>query len=396
MAILAECPYCHRKQSAKNRLCSCGQDLVKLKRSKRVKYWITYRLRGDKQRKEFVSHSIEEARAAEGKRRGQKKEGRIFEMLPGTKMTFGELIEWYLNLGSVTKLASYPRVKACLSNFGKIFGARMVNTLQPIELEDYQDQREEHGASPATIDMELSIAKTMITKAFDNDKVDGRAIKAFRRIKRRLKKGSNARERILEFDEYLKLLEVAPPHLKALLVAAFNTGMRRGELMNLQWSHINQDKRFICLPADVTKEEKAKKIPINRHVKEVLDALPRHLHHDFVFTYNGLPIVQNFRKSLKSACKDAGINFGRDESDGFVFHDIRSTVKTNMLRAGLDKAMRDVILGHSLKGMDAYYLKPTDEDLTEAMDRYTAWLDEQLAIAYENVAQNVAQVPEKS
>jgi hypothetical protein len=50
-----------------------------------------------------------------------------------------------------------------------------------------------------------------------------------------------------------------------------------------------------------------------------------------------------------------------------------------MLRAGLDKAMRDVILGHSLIGMDAYYLKPTDEDLREAMDRYTAWLDKELA-----------------
>ena len=50
-----------------------------------------------------------------------------------------------------------------------------------------------------------------------------------------------------------------------------------------------------------------------------------------------------------------------------------------MLRAGLDKAMRDVILGHSLKGMDAYYLKPTDQDLTEAMVRYTVWLDEEIA-----------------
>jgi hypothetical protein len=50
-----------------------------------------------------------------------------------------------------------------------------------------------------------------------------------------------------------------------------------------------------------------------------------------------------------------------------------------MLRAGLDKAMRDVILGHSLKCMDAYYLKPTEKDLTEAMDRYTVWLDEEIA-----------------
>jgi hypothetical protein len=29
-----------------------------------------------------------------------------------------------------------------------------------------------------------------------------------------------------------------------------------------------------------------------------------------------------------------------------------------MLRAGVDKALRHTILGHSLKGMDMYYLKP--------------------------------------
>jgi len=85
-------------------------------------------------------------------------------------------------------------------------------------------------------------------------------------------------------------------------------------------------------------------------VKDFLSALPRHLQHDFVFTYDGHPIAQNFRKSLRTACKGAGITFGRDKSGGFVFHDMRSTVKTNMLRAGLDKAMRDVILRPQLEG----------------------------------------------
>ena len=37
MAILAECPFCYRKQSVKNRLCSCGEDLIHLKRSKKMK-----------------------------------------------------------------------------------------------------------------------------------------------------------------------------------------------------------------------------------------------------------------------------------------------------------------------------------------------------------------------
>ena len=106
MAILAECPRCHKKQAGKNKLCSCGEDLVKAKRSQRVRYWITYRLRGGKQRKEAVGFSIEEARDADGKRRGQKRENRIFEMLPEAKMTFKELTDWYVELPAVKKLVS--------------------------------------------------------------------------------------------------------------------------------------------------------------------------------------------------------------------------------------------------------------------------------------------------
>ena len=54
MAILAECPICHSKQSNRNKMCSCGEDLDKGKRSKRVKYWISYRMPDGKQRRESV------------------------------------------------------------------------------------------------------------------------------------------------------------------------------------------------------------------------------------------------------------------------------------------------------------------------------------------------------
>jgi hypothetical protein len=49
--------------------CVCGQDLDKAKGSKKVRYWIQYRLPDGKQHKECVSFSIEEARDVEGKRR---------------------------------------------------------------------------------------------------------------------------------------------------------------------------------------------------------------------------------------------------------------------------------------------------------------------------------------
>jgi integrase len=97
------------------------------------------------------------------------------------------------------------------------------------------------GRAAATIDMEISIAKTMVTKAFDNDLVDGRTVKAFRRVKRKLRRGNNARRRTLTPDEYLRLLDVAAPHLKPIITTAFNTGMRAGELRALRWSHIDRE-----------------------------------------------------------------------------------------------------------------------------------------------------------
>ena len=44
MSILSECPTCRRKQSIKNKKCVCGNDMDKSKRSKKIRYWINFRL----------------------------------------------------------------------------------------------------------------------------------------------------------------------------------------------------------------------------------------------------------------------------------------------------------------------------------------------------------------
>lgn len=388
MSILAECPVCRKKQSVRNKVCKCGEDLDKAKRSERVRYWIDFYIPGGKQRREPVGYSIEEAKAAIGKRRGQKKEGRIFDMLPESKTTFSELTKWYLELKVVKSLSSYKRVKIALGQFNKVFGDQVAGSIKPVDLEDYQAKREEAGKSPATIDMELSIARTMVNKAFDNDKIGGRTVKAFRRVDRKLKRGNNARDRIVEFSEYLKLIEGAPLQLQAVLTIAFYTGMRKGEIVNLKWSDIDRKKKMIHLTADATKEAKPKLIPINHHVIKALETLPRALKHDSVFMYRGSPI-NDVRNSFEDLCVGLGIAHGRNTEGGMTFHDFRTTVKTNMLRAGIDKALRDTILGHSLSGMDAFYIKPSEEDLHRAMDKYTRWIDRQLKT--ENLDQTIDQ-----
>ena len=49
-----------------------------------------------------------------------------------------------------------------------------------------------------------------------------------------------------------------------------------------------------------------------------------------------------------------------------------------MLEACVDKVHRDLILGHSLKGMDAHYMAPSEDALRKAMDKYTRWIDNEI------------------
>ena len=90
MSVLAECPICHKKQSLHNRLCSCGEDLVRAKRSERIRYWMSYRLPGGRQvrKVEGSGYSLKDAIAAEGKTRALKVENRILDIKPEAKMTF--------------------------------------------------------------------------------------------------------------------------------------------------------------------------------------------------------------------------------------------------------------------------------------------------------------------
>ena len=49
------------------------------------------------------------------------------------------------------------------------------------------------------------------------------------------------------------------------------------------------------------------------------------------------------------------------------------------MSAGVDLAWCNALLGHSQEGMDSHYIKPSKEDLQNAMDKYTSWFDGKVA-----------------
>lgn len=380
MAILAECPICRTRQSVKKKVCKCGEDLDTAKGSKRVTYWISYRLPSGKQKQEPVGDSIEDARAADGKKKSQKKEGRLFDIKADATMTFSELAKWYLGLEKVKALASSWVIELSLRKFNDVFGDMIVSKIRPSDLENYQARRLKAGKAPATVDHEIGKTRTMIVKAFDNGMVSGETLRTFKKAKKTLKKGADVRDRILTQDEFERLCKHAERHIRGILSMAYYTGMRRGEILNLTWDKVDMKARFIRLDANDTKDREKRSIPMCDELYQTLKNIPQNLRNRHVFTYKGKP-VKNTKKGLRGACERADIVYGRDVKGGFILHDCRHTFNTNMRRAGVAESVIMAITGHSTREMFDRYNVIDEQDKAEAVNR--------LEVFFQNVTQNV-------
>jgi integrase len=380
MSILSECPICRRKQSIKNKKCPCGEDLDRAKRSGRVNYWITYRLPGGKQRRESVAameglsgNSIDDARTALSKRSIQKKEKRILDMMPESKMTFQDLTDWYLKLEKVKALASYDIMKIRLAQFNAVFGETIISDIKLTNLENYQMKRLNAGMAPATVDHEIKKMKTAVIKAFDDGIVSGDVLRVFKRCKPTLRRGSDVRDRILTGDEYQAIMANLPQHAKPVFATGYYAGMRRAEILGLTWDKVDLKGRVIRLEAADTKDKEKREIPMCRALYDALKDVPMAIHDNHVFQYRGKPIT-SIRRALMPACKKAGVVYGRFEKGGFIFHDLRHTFNTNMRKAGVAESVIMAITGHSTREMFDRYNRVDLDDTKQAVDQMGVFL----------------------
>ncbi len=398
--ILAECPVCHRKQAIKNKVCNgdCGADLDREKKARKVRYWIYYMDSG-KQKREAVggyadldAYSIEDAKDLLSDRRVKKRKKQAFHLPEYDEKTFKELREWYLGLNVVKDSVRDLRgVRIRLENFSTVLGDKVLSGIIPLDLEGYVSKRLRDGVKRITIEAESRNVKTVVKKANENNLVSDSTFKVFSTWKVKVPKSEKARKRSVSIPEHLALVGGAAAHLAPILIVAYHTGMRPGELLALRWIHLDRDNGMILFPRGLTKEgrkeklskdsEERKRIPINRYVEEVFKKLPAAFNKNRpVFTYAGREITKSeaLRTSINTACRRAGIPYGAKVEGGFVLKDLRKAFATNMESAGVRESYRKTIMGHSLEGMDQHYVDPSDTDLQTAMDQFTAWFDDQL------------------
>ena len=71
--------------------------------------------------------------------------------------------------------------------------------------------------------------------------------------------------------EERRLLAVANPALQRLIIGALETGMRRGELLSLQWQDVDMQRRELTVRAENTKTDEARHLPISSRLAGILE-----------------------------------------------------------------------------------------------------------------------------
>lgn len=139
-----------------------------------------------------------------------------------------------------------------------------------------------------------------------------------------------------------------------IIQLALETAMRRGELLNLRWEHVNLVRRVAYLP--MTKNGESRTVPLSSKVYEILSNLPRSID-GRVF-----PITANaFKLAWVRTCQRAGLI-------DLHFHDLRHEATSRLFEKGLNVLEVASITGHKTIQMLSRYTHIRPESLLSKLD----------------------------
>jgi integrase len=114
-----------------------------------------------------------------------------------------------------------------------------------------------------------------------------------------------------------KLVEALPDHLGPMAAFALATGLRRANVMRLEWDAVDLQRRIAWVHADEAKGRRTIPVPLNDAALAILRG-QRGKHRRVVFPYRGRAMAHQGAPAWRAACKVAGLK-------DFRWHDLRHT-----------------------------------------------------------------------
>ena len=241
------------------------------------------------------------------------------------------------------------------------------------QIKRYRKHRHAQGVSNGTVNIEVSALSGIFREQLEQGTLSTNPCSMVPRLP------MTQRDTYISWDDFQRLLE-HDGWLSPIITILYYTGMRPSEVFDLDWSEVNFQRRMVILPPSRTKEGKnenqkalrLKRVPMRREVYDLVWAM-RHDDGDNVvklsgrvFTHRGRSITRNTkRKCWARMTRGAGL-------EGAQMRDLRHTFKTNAALSGVDRTIRNAIVGHATQlPVEDLYIHIPDAKLLEAVDGMT-------------------------
>ncbi len=278
---------------------------------------------------------------------------------PDAGWTFKRFVqEVYLPWSKVNK-RSYQSDSWRSNVLISFFGARLLTEITPPVIEQFKSHRKsettkrETKRSATSVNRELELLSHVFTLAQDHGLLAENPCRRVRKFKL-----NNRRERVVSAEEEKKLMQalVSPrrSYLRAMVILALHTGMRRGEIGELTW----RDVDFVHAQIYVRRIKTGKNghVPMNRTVKELLDSLPRAAGDEATKLFE----VKWIESAWRKVCAETKITDLR-------FHDLRHTFATRLLQAGASLQIVRDFLGHTSASTTLRYTHSSSDAMRDAV-----------------------------
>jgi len=298
-------------------------------------WWVDIQVNGRRYR-EMAGPTEARARAYRDKLKSWKRDADLG--LPTTRpegepVKFETFADEYLRLFAVNK-RSYERDVRSIAHLKTFFSGWNLRDINALAVANYRADRTE--VSVATINRELACLRTLLYRAVEWGKIAAYPLPK----KRLLLREPEFKPRILNDDEIGCLIDAADPRwLRPAIIVWLHTGLRKMELLGLRREDADLRGGWITVIAENAKNGKARQVPINDEVAEILAALPGKTY--FFENPSTGKHFHDFHESFKTALAAAEIK-GRVR-----IHDLRDTFATQSLRNGVDIRTVAEIIGDS-------------------------------------------------
>ena len=315
----------------------------------------------------------EQAVALEARIRAEAFEGRFFERLTVPKVTVAQLWELWRPISERDK-DSWQSDVARGRYLCETLGDRVASGLTQLDVDQYRNirlkksTRKKKAPSPASLDREIAQLKRMCSYGVECGLLQSTPLARVRMLNK-----PNVRRTVIDEAQFAALLAEAQAEIRPVLVVAYDTGMRKGEILGLHWSQVDLRIGTIKLMAQDTKTNFPRTVYMTGRVREVLRSVTRYLGTEYVFVN---PATGTRWDDVRKLFRRAAIKVGLKH---VWFHDLRRSFVTNARRRGVAESVVMRMSGHRTRNVFDRYNIVEDADVRIAVKAIEAGARQDLA-----------------